>query len=312
MPSTSSPGDLFRRPPRRENRDRRRRRRRQSAVDQSLLTGESVPVEVGAGRKITGATVNVGGRLVVRAERVGADTALAQIASPSRGAERQGAGAAAGRPRLGGLRSSRDRDRRRDARLLARQRRQRDDAFSAAVAVLIVACPCALGLATPTALLVGTGRGAQLGILIKGPEVLEATRRVDTIVLDKTGTVTEGGWRSSTSSPAAASSAPRRCASPAPSSTRPSIRSRARSPRRARARRAAAGRVVHEPRGPRRRGHGRRPRARRRAPSLLAERGLELGPGSTPPSRPHSGAAGPRSPRPGTARRARSSSSPTR
>ena len=164
-----------------------------SAVDQSLVTGESVPVEVGPGEEVVGATVNVGGRLVVRATRVGEDTALAQIvrlvteaqsgkAPVQRLADRissvfvpvvialavgtlgfwlgNGAGATF--------------------------------AFTAAVAVLIIACPCALGLATPTALLVGTGRGAQLGLLIKGPEVLESTRRIDTVVLDKTGTVTSG------------------------------------------------------------------------------------------------------------------------
>ena len=164
-----------------------------SAVDQSLLTGESVPVEKQPGDEVVGATVNVGGRLIVRARKVGADTALAQIAKlvteaqsgkapVQRLADRvaavfvpavialalatlvfwlvSGAGAAF--------------------------------AFAAAVAVLIIACPCALGLATPTALLVGTGRGAQLGLLIKGPEVLESTRRVDTVVLDKTGTVTTG------------------------------------------------------------------------------------------------------------------------
>jgi Cu+-exporting ATPase len=164
-----------------------------SAVDASMLTGESVPVEVGPGDRVVGATVNAGGRLVVRATRIGADTQLAQMArlvedaqngkaEVQRLADRisgvfvpivialaavtlafwlgAGAGAAA--------------------------------AFTAAVAVLIIACPCALGLATPTALLVGTGRGAQLGILIKGPEVLESTRRVDTVVLDKTGTVTTG------------------------------------------------------------------------------------------------------------------------
>jgi Cu+-exporting ATPase len=164
-----------------------------SAVDASMLTGESVPIEVRPGDAVVGATVNAGGRLVVRATRIGADTQLAQMAklveeaqngkaAIQRLADRisgvfvpivialavatlgfwlgTGAGAAA--------------------------------AFTAAVAVLIIACPCALGLATPTALLVGTGRGAQLGILIKGPEVLESTRRVDTVVLDKTGTVTTG------------------------------------------------------------------------------------------------------------------------
>jgi P-type Cu+ transporter len=164
-----------------------------SAVDQSLVTGESVPVEVGPGDEAIGATINAGGRLVVRATRIGEETALAQIgrlvteaqsgkAPVQRLADRisavfvpvviglavatlgfwlgNGAGAAF--------------------------------AFTAAVAVLIIACPCALGLATPTALLVGTGRGAQLGLLIKGPEVLESTRRIDTVVLDKTGTVTSG------------------------------------------------------------------------------------------------------------------------
>ena len=164
-----------------------------SAVDASMLTGESVPVEVGVGDAVVGATVNAGGRLVVRATRVGADTQLAQMARLVEDAQNGKAevqrladrvsgifvpivialavatlgwwiGAGAGLPA----------------------------AFTAAVAVLIIACPCALGLATPTALMVGTGRGAQLGILIKGPEVLESTRRVDTIVLDKTGTVTTG------------------------------------------------------------------------------------------------------------------------
>ncbi|MFT3943313.1 MAG: heavy metal translocating P-type ATPase [Ancrocorticia sp.] len=164
-----------------------------SAVDASMLTGESVPVEVGEGDSVTGATVNAGGRLVVRASRIGPDTQLAQMAKMVEDAQSGkadvqrladkisgifvpvviaiavatlGAWLGAGFP------------------LTA--------AFTAAVAVLIIACPCALGLATPTALLVGTGRGAQMGILIKGPEVLESTRRVDTIVLDKTGTVTSG------------------------------------------------------------------------------------------------------------------------
>lgn len=164
-----------------------------SAVDQSMLTGESVPVEVTAGDAVAGATVNAGGRLVIRATRIGADTQLAQMAqlvedAQSGKADVQrladrisgvfvpivigiavatlGAWIGAGFP-LGA-------------------------AFTAAVAVLIIACPCALGLATPTALLVGTGRGAQLGIVIKGPEILESTRRVDTIVLDKTGTITSG------------------------------------------------------------------------------------------------------------------------
>ncbi len=164
-----------------------------SAVDASMLTGESVPVEVGEGDAVTGATVNAGGRLVVRATRVGGDTQLAQMArlvedaqsgkaQVQRLADRVsaifvpiaiaiavgalGAWLGAGAPASA--------------------------AFTAAVAVLIIACPCALGLATPTALLVGTGRGAQMGVLIKGPEVLESTRSVDTVVLDKTGTVTTG------------------------------------------------------------------------------------------------------------------------
>jgi Cu+-exporting ATPase len=164
-----------------------------AAVDQSMLTGESVPVDVDAGSEVAGATINVDGRLIVRATKVGAETVLAQIA-------RLVAEAQAGKAPIqrlvdrvsgffvpvvvvlalatlaGWLLASGD--------LSA--------AFTAAVAVVIIACPCALGLATPTGLLVGTGRGAQLGILIKGPEILEQTRRITTIVLDKTGTVTEG------------------------------------------------------------------------------------------------------------------------
>ena len=164
-----------------------------SAVDASMLTGESVPVEVGPGDALVGATVNAGGRLLVRATRVGADTQLAQMARLVEDAQNGKAEVQRLADRVsgifvpivialsvatlafwigagGGL----------------------EAAFTASVAVLIIACPCALGLATPTALLVGTGRGAQLGILIRGPEVLESTRRVDTVVLDKTGTVTTG------------------------------------------------------------------------------------------------------------------------
>ncbi|AMW08847.1 carbonate dehydratase [Streptomyces qaidamensis] len=164
-----------------------------SAVDASMLTGESVPVEVSSGDPVTGATINVGGRLVVRATRVGADTQLARMARLVEDAQNGKAAAQRLADRISavfvpvvialalgtlgfwlgngvGLTA----------------------AFTAAVAVLVIACPCALGLATPTALMVGTGRGAQLGILIKGPEVLESTRRVDTVVLDKTGTVTTG------------------------------------------------------------------------------------------------------------------------
>ncbi|MFD3516093.1 heavy metal translocating P-type ATPase [Streptomyces sp. NPDC058657] len=164
-----------------------------SAVDASMLTGESVPVEVGVGDGVTGATLNAGGRLVVEATRVGADTQLARMAKLVEDAQNGKAAAqrladrisavfvpvviALALGTLGFWLGN-------GSGLTA--------AFTAAVAVLIIACPCALGLATPTALMVGTGRGAQLGILIKGPEVLESTRKVDTIVLDKTGTVTTG------------------------------------------------------------------------------------------------------------------------
>jgi Cu+-exporting ATPase len=164
-----------------------------SAVDQSMLTGESMPVEVEPGEGVAGATINTYGRLVVRATKVGAETALAQIARLV--AEAQAGKAPIQRLvdrisgvfvpvvlviALGTL-----------AGWLAITGNV-GDAFTAAVAVLIIACPCALGLATPTALMVGTGRGAQLGILIKGPEVLEQTRRIGTVILDKTGTVTAG------------------------------------------------------------------------------------------------------------------------
>jgi Cu+-exporting ATPase len=164
-----------------------------SAVDQSMLTGESVPVEVAEGADVAGATVNTYGRLLVRATHVGSDTALAQIARLV--AEAQAGKAPIQRlvdrvsavfvPVVIGIAV---------ATLIGWLAASGDvgAAFTAAVAVLIIACPCALGLATPTALMVGTGRGAQLGVLIKGPEVLEQTRRISTIVLDKTGTVTEG------------------------------------------------------------------------------------------------------------------------
>ncbi|MGW2514423.1 heavy metal translocating P-type ATPase [Streptomyces scopuliridis] len=164
-----------------------------SAIDASMLTGESVPVEVTVGDPVTGATLNAGGRLVVEATRVGADTQLARMARMVEDAQNGKAAAqrladkisavfvpvviALALATLGFWLGN-------GAGLTA--------AFTAAVAVLIIACPCALGLATPTALMVGTGRGAQLGILIKGPEVLESTRRADTVVLDKTGTVTTG------------------------------------------------------------------------------------------------------------------------
>ncbi|MDX3094522.1 heavy metal translocating P-type ATPase [Streptomyces sp. ME01-24h] len=164
-----------------------------SAVDASMLTGESVPVEVGPGGAVTGATVNAGGRLVVEATRVGADTQLARMARLVEDAQNGKAAAQRLADRISavfvpvviGLALA-------TLGVWLGNGSGPATAFTAAVAVLIIACPCALGLATPTALLVGTGRGAQLGILIKGPEVLETTRRVDTIVLDKTGTVTTG------------------------------------------------------------------------------------------------------------------------
>ena len=164
-----------------------------SAVDASLLTGESVPVEVGPGDAVAGATVNAGGRLLVRATRVGADTRLAQMARLVEEAQNGKARVQRLADRISGVFVP---------VVIALSVATLGfwlgtgagaaSAFTAAVAVLIIACPCALGLATPTALMVGTGRGAQLGILIKGPEVLESTRTVDTVVLDKTGTVTTG------------------------------------------------------------------------------------------------------------------------
>ncbi|MFC7547366.1 heavy metal translocating P-type ATPase [Plantactinospora sp. GCM10030261] len=164
-----------------------------SAVDASMLTGESVPVEVGPGDVVVGATVNAGGRLVVRATRVGADTQLAQMAKLVEQAQSGKAAVQRLADRISGVFVP-------IVIALAAGTlgwwlgtgAGPTAAFTAAVAVLIIACPCALGLATPTALLVGTGRGAQLGILIKGPETLESTRTVDTVVLDKTGTVTTG------------------------------------------------------------------------------------------------------------------------
>ena len=164
-----------------------------SAVDASMLTGESLPVEVGADDAVTGATVNAGGRLVVRATRVGSDTQLAQMAQLVEDAQSGKADVARladGSPGSSCRSSSSSRSSRCVGWTVAGF--PLSAGFTAAVAVLIIACPCALGLATPTALLVGTGRGAQLGILIKGPEVLESTRTVDTILLDKTGTVTTG------------------------------------------------------------------------------------------------------------------------
>jgi Cu+-exporting ATPase len=164
-----------------------------SAVDASMLTGESVPVEVGPGDPVVGATVNAGGRLVIRATRIGSDTQLAQMSRLIEDAQNGKAEVQRLADRVSGIFVP---------IVIALAAITLGfwigagggpaPAFTAAVAVLIIACPCALGLATPTALMVGTGRGAQLGILIKGPEVLESTRKIDTIVLDKTGTVTTG------------------------------------------------------------------------------------------------------------------------
>ncbi|WP_431607861.1 heavy metal translocating P-type ATPase [Streptomyces griseocarneus] len=164
-----------------------------SAVDASMLTGESVPVDVTVGDAVTGATVNVSGRLVVEATRVGSDTQLSRMAKLVEDAQNGKAAVQRLADRISGVFVP-------VVLLIAlgtlltwlAVTGDATAAFTAAVAVLIIACPCALGLATPTALMVGTGRGAQLGILIKGPEVLESTRRVDTVVLDKTGTVTTG------------------------------------------------------------------------------------------------------------------------
>ncbi|MHB1475728.1 MAG: heavy metal translocating P-type ATPase, partial [Dermatophilaceae bacterium] len=164
-----------------------------SAVDASMLTGESVPVEVGPGDAVVGATVNAGGRLLVRATRVGADTQLAQMSRLVEDAQNGKAQVQRLADRVSGIFVP-------VVILLALSTlavwlltgHSATAAFTAAVAVLIIACPCALGLATPTALMVGTGRGAQLGILIKGPQILESTHRVDTILLDKTGTITTG------------------------------------------------------------------------------------------------------------------------
>ncbi|MFF2555810.1 heavy metal translocating P-type ATPase [Nocardia sp. NPDC058058] len=175
-----------------------------SALDMSMLTGESVPVEVGPGDAVVGATVNAGGLLTVRATRVGADTQLAQMAALVEDAQNGKAPVQRLADRVAGV----------FVPIVIGiavaalgfwlgTGAAVSTAFGAAVAVLIIACPCALGLATPTALLVGTGRGAQLGILIKGPQVLESTRRIDTVVLDKTGTVTTGKMTLAEAIPAA-------------------------------------------------------------------------------------------------------------
>ena len=197
----------------------------------SMLTGESVPVDVGAGDEVFGATVNTSGRLVVEATKVGSETALAQIARLVE--EAQGSKAPVQRlaDRISAIFVP-------IVLVIAvvtlvawlAITGEADRAFTAAVAVLIIACPCALGLATPTAIMVGTGRAAQLGIVIKGGEVLEATRTVDTAVLDKTGTVTEGRMRLVDVVPTRRRRRGHACSvAPAPSRTRRSTRSRRRS-----------------------------------------------------------------------------------
>ena len=241
-----------------------------SAIDAAMLTGESVPVEVGPGDAVVGATVNAGGRLVVRATRVGADTQLAQMARLVEEAQHGKAEVQRLADRVSGIFVP---------VVLAAGRRPPwasgsapapgpSAAVTAAVAVLIIACPCALGLATPTALMVGTGRGAQLGILIRGPEVLESTRRVDTVVLDKTGTVTTGvmtvldvvAARDET-----ADEVLRLAGALEDASEHPIARAVA-AHARARLGDAAAGRGLREPRGARRPRHGRRPGRRGRSP----------------------------------------------
>ena len=260
-----------------------------SAVDEALLTGESAPVEKQPGDAVAGATVNAGGRLVVRATRVGADTALAQIGRLVTEAQSGKAPAQRLADRVSGVFVP-------VVLVLAAATlgfwlgagEDATFAISAAVAVLIVACPCALGLATPTALLVGTGRGAQLGLLIKGPEVLESTRRVDTIVLDKTGTVTTGRMRLVDVVPAAGEDADEVLR--ARGRARAGVRAPGRAgDRRGRPGAAPAGRGLRLARRARRRGRGRRPRGADRAPGA-ARRARDRAPARArrgPRRRPH-------------------------
>ena len=239
-----------------------------SAVDQSLLTGESVPVEKHPGDDVAGASVNAGGRLVVEATRVGADTALAQIAKLVSDAQTGKAPVQRLADRISGvfvpvvigLAFA-------TLGFWLGAGESLTFAITAAVAVLVIACPCALGLATPTALLVGTGRGAQLGLLIKGPEVLESTRKVDTIVLDKTGTVTTG--KMALVDVALADGTARedvlRLAGALEDASEHPDRAGDRQGRARGARAAARRRRLQQPRRPRRRRRRRRPRRPRRA-----------------------------------------------
>ena len=243
-----------------------------SAVDASMLTGESVPVEVAAGAEVFGATVNTSGRLVVRATRVGSDTALAQIAR----LVEQAQAAKAPVQRLADRVSSVFVP---VVILIALftavawlvTGHAAADAFTAAIAVLIIACPCALGLATPTAIMVGTGRGAQLGIVIKGGDVLEATQRLDRVVLDKTGTITAGRMELVdvvTAPGVAVHDALRRAGSAEDGSEHPIAQAIARGARGAK-RGARRARCIHERRGTRCSGHGRRARCRCRPADVV-------------------------------------------
>ena len=276
-----------------------------SAVDQSLLTGESMPVEKQPGDEVAGATVNAGGRLVVRATKVGSDTALAQIARLVTDAQSGKADVQRLADRVSGV----------FVPIVIGiavatlgfwlgAGEEPAFAFTAAVAVLIIACPCALGLATPTALLVGTGRGAQLGLLIKGPEVLESTRRVDTIVLDKTGTVTTGRMSLVdvvTTPDTDREQVLRLVGALEDASEHPIAQAIARAAKEeavavgegaSHGGDAARGRGLRQPRGPRRRGHRRRARRRRR-PARAAGR---LGDAPDARARSRQGACGARGP----------------